>query len=840
MLYPFVSNFINTLSARQSERVHSIMADVHVGKSEIQRVIDRLENQDDFAPTQLINHNSNTRISSRRFLRNVSDITDDVEELYEILRLVSILLVSQSNELSSRIEAAEREIDSMEKLIDLYSFMLADNKRFDEAYIETFHDNRGRGDTIRVPDRAGIDFTTTSFGDIRVDEGVFVIPEKDDDSYPLAINIIKTNAAAFGHSSTNDLSMLVDGSERGWKYDIATPNRVDAPLQDDPWGHSGAQLLLECVLPDPVPMSEIRLKPNTDTPTEEILSIKLYESLQSDENPVEVVHEPTSLYRVQSFHFAPQSVERFRVLINQPVHDQQRQHRFGIEDSYRSFIDNFVNTSDVFVSWFGMPYSYDELSHITHSEDQFVQFSKEDFDAVVLDTLYHIDPQVWQESFADIQSISSMMGNENDNAVPAPQLIDPAVQRFRPIEHKYHYSIGLKRVVASIEALTNKAAFVTEAIPSFGDIGVVQLKADYKNQLRTGVNTDTNQISSVEFSVSNASNPFNEQDWIPIQPVDDNVISGERLFLDKDGVAELRFKADPDDNVVVYRQGYIIDENLVAFLYEGPWIMGVQIHTGTISQEEVFACDYVPALDNKTIDFKYSGADDPAIAYAYSNNGPGEYFERTNNQRRVKLSHHPFTNIRSDLGDPIVAQLESGEFAEDKTGGSLDPTEDLSFLASGRDIIFNRSIDEPFRVFYYHVENNVRVRAVLRGNGREFSSPKLYSFQLKGKVQLPESNSDNGDGGGSTDATIITGTLTGSAQLEGIGCVWLEASDGSYEVRWPEGWQINFSPLQLSNPNGEVVAVAGDDVRVAGTVISNVFTVCQVGTVFDADRVTIP
>lgn len=84
----------------------------------------------------------------------------------------------------------------------------------------------------------------------------------------------------------------------------------------------------------------------------------------------------------------------------------------------------------------------------------------------------------------------------------------------------------------------------------------------------------------------------------------------------------------------------------------------------------------------------------------------------------------------------------------------------------------------------------------------------------------------------------ITGTLDGDAELE-EGCVWLDAGTERYEVLWPDGWEADTDPVELRNPDGDVVARRGDRVRVSGTRVDDVVTTCQVGPIFDAAEVDV-
>lgn len=90
--------------------------------------------------------------------------------------------------------------------------------------------------------------------------------------------------------------------------------------------------------------------------------------------------------------------------------------------------------------------------------------------------------------------------------------------------------------------------------------------------------------------------------------------------------------------------------------------------------------------------------------------------------------------------------------------------------------------------------------------------------------------------GDDRDEPALTGVLAGDPQLED-GCVWLETDDGSYEVLWPAGWEADADPVELRNPDGEVVAREGDEVGVDGSEAPDAVTTCQVGPVFDAHEV---
>ncbi len=117
------------------------------------------------------------------------------------------------------------------------------------------------------------------------------------------------------------------------------------------------------------------------------------------------------------------------------------------------------------------------------------------------------------------------------------------------------------------------------------------------------------------------------------------------------------------------------------------------------------------------------------------------------------------------------------------------------------------------------------------------ADPADTEWQNDVDVDEPDEPEGADEGSGETDRVAkqsLTGTLEGDAQLEG-GCVWLETPDGRYEVLWPDDIKAETDPVQLVR-DGEVVAEEGDEVVVEGHVEDDMVSVCQVGTIFTAER----
>jgi hypothetical protein len=82
----------------------------------------------------------------------------------------------------------------------------------------------------------------------------------------------------------------------------------------------------------------------------------------------------------------------------------------------------------------------------------------------------------------------------------------------------------------------------------------------------------------------------------------------------------------------------------------------------------------------------------------------------------------------------------------------------------------------------------------------------------------------------------ITGRL-GADSIEG-GCAYLQTEAGKrYEVIYPKGWKLDKGSARLTNPQGEIVARAGDTVTVRGEIATDMASICQIGPIFRATEV---
>lgn len=326
----------------------------------------------------------------------------------------------------------------------------------------------------------------------------------------------------------------------------------------------------------------------------------------------------------------------------------------------------------------------------------------------------------------------------------------------------YDYSLGFKSIQIGTGSGIKRGAFVTKPIPAPGDAVEIKVKAtDTNYQIRNG-SLDNNIATSVEYSITNKSFPKTEQDWIPILSAGTTSVVSERMFVDSTGLAKLRFKASSLGGLDIYRNGLTFDfDQETSFQYENGLITGVRLPNGSFSDDDIFTCSYTPSEDATTIKLSEYGFDQTYLTAVYDNNGPGEKFNQGSGVDKViTLSQNPFVDydeVEDELNSstygtegysssyqPISIILDDGTVAINQTnylGGQQNKMSDYSdsdnvyYIHSGRDIMFNKVITNPFTVYYQYLPSNMRLRIVMRANYKTYVSPIVDTVQVKAKVK---------------------------------------------------------------------------------------------------------
>lgn len=780
---PYLNDYMQTLSNRRQARVSDLLEEARVGKSQLAAVVGGIESTIAGGNALLLDRvRPETRIRSTNLSLNVSSMRGRIEELFRVSNAIALLLNSHSALLASDIKALEDELLSMEKMVFNYAFLLADNQAYDYAFLESFTDALNRDNELTaLPDRSALPFGPSEQAFVHTENGTLSLPESVLNSHGMEVQVLKSNAGAFTIEQTSLRNMLTMGMSRGWKQVMRTPGNVNTPLPEGQ-NRPGAQVVLEFTLTEPAPSSEIQIMPYADLSVE-LLSVRTFKS-EDDNVGSERLDGTRLLDRPLTVYFPMESVQRFHLVLNQPIFHRVDQHENTLEFRYHKMLSKineqrvglngtykrmyFVNTIEQSIlldvmgkgdqsislpatnltpdhgpmsaSELVMAFRFDRPSlwHAGAQDDSYIIFN-------LLENNRDLEELDRNNTTSDLQKNMRILEDGN----PVSQVVTKAVDAVGQDSHTYYYNLGLHYVGIGVESPGFKGVYVSKTLPAPGDIGELRIKTEQENYHAMNSARHSKVLTSVEYSVSNKSNPENESDWRPILPVGTAFVEAERLFVDEDGNASIRFPADEGELLNVYRNGYAMSltPGVLDVVRGVPGtVIGFKISAAVRAPEDIFTIDYYPAEDQTVVSFEDDDYAVPPLVAAHDNNGAGEGFLGTKDRNTITLNHKPYIDpnmVSQDVYQPIVVQLEDGTIAENltdyRTSRSVSlPAAGYYFIHSGDTIMFNQPIRTAFRVYYNYLQNNVRFRTVLRCNVQDFVSPKVDFVHLKAKTRIAD------------------------------------------------------------------------------------------------------
>jgi hypothetical protein len=334
---------------------------------------------------------------------------------------------------------------------------------------------------------------------------------------------------------------------------------------------------------------------------------------------------------------------------------------------------------------------------------------------------------------------------------------------------QYEYSFSLKSIeFGSVEKQNaNKACFVSRKMSFDGHPMAAKLKAQMgKNQIDlNNYNYDLKSPSSIELSISNIEIPSSEEDWITIMNYGSNIVDSEVLFFDgQNFMAITRFAFVPE-TLTVYKDGYIVDPSEYA-VYGNHRIM-----LEKMSEKSIYCARYqvdTSTFSYDTIDFVKSGLINESIKIASDFGELGERFSSTNALNKVMLKNMPYVNssylngavYSNNVGtvfsgnnsgySPVKIVLADGTTVVNLTNytvsnynAQFQNSTGYYFIQNGKNIVFNRTINQSFRVFYEYLPDALRFRVVIRENIPNIKyNPTVDSVLVKCKTKLYDPNYD--------------------------------------------------------------------------------------------------
>lgn len=770
MANTFLSNYVQTLTSRSATRVSNLVQSATLGKSDLTTLAANLNSINNFGAIQLTQQPQAGLLNSGDWQLNIRNISTILAEYFNVANQIGQLLDTDQKILNAQLQSLVKQVSAMEKQAANYSFLLADGGTFNYAYMESFHDTLGQATfSYNIPDRSGQTFDPTlEIATILTDEGALVLPDDINNSLALSASVLSSNLVAYTTSDTGIANCLNASSATGWRLAASTPTPITASLSTLFQGYTGAQVALEFTLSAPSPCTSVKLTPLAAEAVD-LVGVTAYSNV-NDQVGTQLLTAPQSLSQATNIHFPLTNVQRVRVYLNQSSYTRTAQYTNADEETYRQLYNYNAaqtNSSTSYVAFSGSQESittlpnYSLASQASYAPDivdslrifktqlgignYWTQYSI--YDSSFL-SLYSQWNGVFKTIFPTSQytgasSLGQPLASAANNS-PSPIAALPAVSSSTiSSSFNYEYVLGLQYFGIGIDVPSYKGVFVSVVIPSPGDMGEVMMKTVDSNYISADPTLDNPILTSIEYSVTNASNPALETDWDPILPINYTSVQSERLFPDNNGNCIFRFLGAISEQVSVYKNGHATTSFNTNTDSSGNNYVGVSIQPNTYTAQDILTASYTPSGTPTLIDFTSSGFSDAPLASASDSNGAGEGFPGTSGRNSIQLSQQPYINaseVAISTYAPITVILQDGTTAINmtnyKTGQQpIFPNTGYYYIQSGNVLMFNQPINEAFRVYYQYIQNNVRFRVVERVNSSNFVSPKVNSVQIKAQTR---------------------------------------------------------------------------------------------------------
>ncbi len=792
----FLNKFIEDAPRAQRKAIQTILTDATAEKEDVDALANAIKDKSKDRTLQLQRENIYSRINGDKISTNFRGIEEDIQTMFDRSNKVSTLLSSIGDVLGSEIRSLNKDIDVIEKSIKNYAFLLADGLAYDYAFLEPFSDTSYFDtDAIVAPDRDHAAFTQENYASINTDDGSLVISDAYSKIYTVKSSIaVKNFAFDIVERSNLEVDNAVSGDKNNsWIVKFAAPAPLVSPLKEFTKlyneEYSGALIAVDYSLSQPAPCDSISIEPVSGDDFDLVQIVVYYADEFSTIKPV--LLSPQTLDKKKTFYFPVRPVKKIRCFYRQISYVRKYSDTaptskplnriYSDKNKGGSMLSHKLNNLNSVIL---------AIQHGRVNKDSRPKFSHDQFDdgAVRLPSATTMRMEKYgyggdQVSPILLAAAAKRVNSEDGKIIDVdkngeaqfttgretytPTKIDstigltPKQPVLKSTAFKYEYGFGIKEVKVGLSTLKGVAVYISEKLPSPGDIGEIKLVSSEEHS--TDNTLDNPFLTSVEYSVSTVSKPDLDTDWVPILPSGTTSVLSERMLFDEFGKAYFRFRASYTDNIAIYKNGNIIDITPFGkLLLDGAAnIIGAQIDTQFYTGRDIFTCYYSPAIDPNVVNFESAGFDVPPLVSINDNDGPGEGFSSTGGQLSVGLKNYPFIDyaqaseaVYSPLYgmvgySPITIRLEDGTSAYNLTNYAspinqvaLDPnSEAITYIHSKNVIMFNRSVSSKFRVFYQYLPSNCRVRVVLRSNTDKFVTPKVDYYQIKSKTRSPNSSS---------------------------------------------------------------------------------------------------
>lgn len=302
----------------------------------IEQLLKLLVSGDRFANLSIPRYEINTKIEASILNAGSRDMGIHLDRSFRDSNNTDFLMESMERGIGSDIKRIEDEVYSLEKMLDLFAFFLADGKRFDGFFLETFSDNvtQNADLNIKFSDRDNLPLTADHFVHVDPDAGVAIRGNANPEKYiPITLAEAQINhfpiakyELDIGPSSRGVMARIKSNSVIGNKampdfISLGNSGEFEDPVTTLRETDKGLVMRINYNTPSPVFAQLVKVFPLSNNAVE-LNQIFLYEA-ESNSGKIPLLDRPRKLTTPQTISFEGRILTSIEIVLRQPEYKRE-------------------------------------------------------------------------------------------------------------------------------------------------------------------------------------------------------------------------------------------------------------------------------------------------------------------------------------------------------------------------------------------------------------------------------------------------------------------------------------------------------------------------------------
>ena len=357
----FLNEFIRS-SGGGVRSISNILNEVKGQQRSIEEVLKLLVNRERFASLSIPRYKENRKIESANINAGFRDTTRYLRNLFVDSGDIDFLLESMERGIGSDIKRIEDELSSLEKMLDLFAFFLADGKKFDGFFIETFSDNvmQNADLNIQFSDRDSLPLSAEHFVHVDPDAGIairgsgnphkylpIVLADAQINHFPVAKYELDLGPASLGVMARVESDSIVTNKVMPEFIKVGSSEKFHDPNVTLRETEKGLVMRLRYHTPSPTFAQLVKIQPLSNNAVE-LNQVFLYET-ESLSNKIPLLDKPRKLTTSQTISFEGRILTGIEIVLRQPEYKREvftvtrprAQSSFNLDEVGRRVVKNY-------------------------------------------------------------------------------------------------------------------------------------------------------------------------------------------------------------------------------------------------------------------------------------------------------------------------------------------------------------------------------------------------------------------------------------------------------------------------------------------------------------------